>query len=103
MMVAWAISGGGAGCADCTKTEMSSIKDALLGAAADCSDYRTVSKETAIVTAEPPAYKAAGRDHHAYTIDEEGVGAGCVSFHDVSYEVSSYFGRRKKVILNRVR
>ena len=79
---------------------MSSIKASLLGAPADCSDYRTVSKETAIVTVEPPA---AGRDHHAYTIDEEGAGAGCVSFHDVSYEVSSCFGRRRKVILNHVR
>ena len=82
---------------------MSSIKDSLLGAPADCSDYRTVSKETVIVTVEQPAYEAAGRDHHAYTIEEEGVGAGCVSFHDISYEVSSCFGRRRKVILNRVR
>lgn len=77
---------------------MSSIKDSLLGAPADCSDYRTVSKETAIVTVEPPAYEAAGRDHDAY-----GAGGGCVSFHDVSYEVSSCFGRRRKVILNHVR
>ena len=84
---------------------MSSIKDSLLGAPADCSDYRTVSKETVIVTVEPLAYEAAGRDHHAYayTIEEEEVGAGCVSFHDISYEVSSCFGRRRKVILNRVR
>jgi hypothetical protein len=81
---------------------MSSIKDSLLGAPADVySDYRTVSKET--VTVEPPAYKAAGRDHDAYTIDGVGAGAGCVSFHDVSYEVSSCFGRKRKIILNRVR
>jgi hypothetical protein len=80
---------------------MSSIKASLL---ADVySDYRTVSKDTAIVTVEPPAYEGAGRDHDAYTIDGEGAGAGCVSFHDVSYEVSSCFGRKRKVILNRVR
>jgi hypothetical protein len=82
---------------------MSSVKDSLLGAPADVySDYRTVSKETAIVTVEPTAYKEAARDDW-YTVDGDWPGAGCVSFHNVSYEVSSYFGRKRKVILNRVR
>jgi hypothetical protein len=56
-------------------------------------------KETAIVTVEPAAHKV-GRDDAHYA---DGPGAGCVSFHDVFYEVSSCFGRRKKVILNSVR
>ena len=76
---------------------MSSVKDSLLGAPADYSDYRTVSEETAVVTVEPPAYKA-GRDDAQF----DGPGAGCVSFHDIVYEVSSCFGKRK-VILNSVR
>ena len=76
---------------------MSSVKDSLLGAPADYSDYRTVNKETAIVTVEPPEHKV-GRDD-----SYDGPGSGCVSFHDICYEVSSCFGRRRKVILNAVR
>ena len=79
---------------------MSSIKDSLLGAPADHTNYRTVyNKETAIVTVEPPSYKAVAGGR-AY---DDGPGAGCVSFHEISYEVSSCFGRKRKVILNSVR
>ena len=77
-----------------------SVKDSLLGAPANYSDYRTVSEETAIDIVEPPAYKA-GRDDAQYVNDM--TGAGCVSFHDISYKVNSCFGRKRKVILNSVR
>ena len=80
------------------KVKMSSVKGSLMGAPTDHSDYGTVNKETAIDTVEPPANKVGGLDD---TYD--GPGSGCVSFHDVSYEVSSCFGRRRKVILNSVR
>jgi hypothetical protein len=69
------------------------------------SDKRSVNfdakNETAIVTVnvEPAAHIVGRNDAH----DADGLGAGCVSFHDVFYEVSSCFGRRKKVILNSVR
>ena len=79
-----------------------SEKDSLLGAAAEHSDYTSanlaINNDMATVS-EPPAHKV-GRDD-AYDVD--GPGSGCVSFHDVSYEVSSCFGRRRKVILNSVR
>ena len=67
------------------------------------SDKRSVNlaanNDMAIVAVEPSAHKV-GRDD-AYDLD--GPASGCVSFHDISYEVSSCFGRRRKVILNSVR
>ena len=77
---------------------MSSVKDSLLGAPAEYSDYRAVCKETAIVTVEPPVHKVG----HDDVYDGPGAGAGCVSFHNISYQVSSCFGKRK-VILDSVR
>ena len=71
---------------------MSSVKDSLLGTPAECSNYRTVSKETTVVTVEPPVYKV-GRDD-----DYDGPGAGCVSFHEISYQISSCFRKRKKIL-----
>ena len=75
---------------------MSSAKDSLLGAPAEYSDYKAVTKETAVVTVEPPAHKVGHDDVY------DGPGAGCVSFHNISYQVSSCFGKRK-VILDSVR
>ena len=79
--------------ASCTaKPKMSSVKDSLLGAPAEYSDYRAVSKERTVVTVEPSAYKV-GRDD-----EYNGPGAGCVSFHEISYQVSSCFGKRKEIL-----
>ena len=51
---------------------------------------------------EHPNYKSVNSDTTAaVTLD---AGSGCVSFHNISYEVSGCFGlKKKKVILNSVR
>ena len=70
------------------------------------SDKKSVNfdakNDTAIITVEPAAQKV-GRDDAC--ADADGPGSGCVSFHDIVYEVSSCFGPfgRRKVILNSVR
>ena len=76
---------------------MSSVKEPLLGSQPEYSDYRSVNNEAAIVAVEPA--RKVLIDESAYEDD----GERCVSFHDVSYEVSSCFGRRRKVILDSVR
>ena len=67
------------------------------------SDKRSVNlvanNDMAIVAVEPSAHKVGLDD--SYDVDRPG--SGCVSFHSVSYEVSSCFGRRRKVILDSVR
>ena len=76
---------------------MSSVKDSLLeGAPTDYSNYRTVSKETTVVSVES-AHKVGHDDTY------DGPGSGSVSFHEVSYRVSSCFGRKRKLILDSVR
>ena len=74
--------------------------------------YRTPSREhpksrsvnsntTAAATLEPSGSSAAreANDDDAYR-----AGSGCVSFHNISYEVNGCFGlKEKKVILNSVR
>ena len=57
------------------------------------------NNDIAVVSVDPSAHKVDRDD--AFNVD--GPGAGCVSFHDIVYEVSSCFGRRRKVILNSVR
>ena len=61
--------------------------------------------DTMIITVDgpDPATQKLGRDDAC--ADTDGRGSGCVSFHDIVYEVSSCFGplRKRKVILNSVR
>ena len=70
------------------------------------SDKKSVNfdakNDTAIITVDPATQKV-GRDDAC--ADADGPGSGCVSFHDIVYEVSSCFGplRKRKVILNSVR
>ena len=100
----WAVSGRVCTCAYVHKptdtssgVKMSSVKDLLLeGAPTDYSNYRTVSKETTVVSVEP-AHKVGHDDTY------DGPGSGSVSFHEVSYMVSSCFGRKRKLILDSVR
>ena len=83
---------------DLCRCIMSSVKEPLLGAQPEYSDYRSVNNEATIVAVEPA--------RRVQIIDESVCGDDgerCVSFHDVSYEVSSCFGRRRKVILDSVR
>lgn len=75
---------------------MSSVKDSLLGGPSDCSDFGTVKKQT-VVPVEPSHTQ--GRDGGTYS----GPGFECVSFHNVTYEVTGCFSRKKKTILNSVR
>ena len=63
-----------------------STKDALLPTAPDCVDYGAVKDQTVI-----------GVEYGQAEHDDV-----CVSFHDVSYVVSSCFGK-KRTILNSVR
>ena len=64
-----------------------------------------MSSESLLAT--PQDYGAVKRRCTQITVDsaqsEHDVHNGFVSFHSVSYEVSSLFGRKKKVILNTVR
>ena len=82
------------------KMSSSSADEPLLGAPSrERPKYKSVNSDTtAAVTLEPPS--SAARDD-AY---RAGHGSGCVSFHNISYEVSGCFGLKgKKVILNSVR
>ena len=64
----------------------------------------TMSSESLLAT---PQNYGTVQGHMQITVEsaqsEHDVHDGFVSFHDVSYEVSSLFGRKKKVILNTVR
>ena len=75
---------------------MSSVKDSLLGGPSECSDFGTVKKQT-IVAVEPSHTQ--GWNDGTYSRP----GSECVSFHNVTYEVTSCFTRKKKTILNSVR
>ena len=79
---------------------MSSAKDSLLGGPSEHSDFGTVSgtvKKQTTVAVEPSHTQ--GWDGGTYS----GPGSECVSFHNVTYEVTGCFSRKKKTILNSVR
>ena len=62
---------------------------------------RSVNNAVAIVSVAPA--HSVERDD-ARNVADSGPGSGSVSFHDISYEVSSCFGlKKRKVILNSVR
>ena len=77
------------------RQSMSSVKESLLGDQSEHSGYRTINKETVVAV---ESAQIVGRDGA-----HNGPGSGSVSFHNVSYEVNSCFGRKRKVILNSVR
>jgi hypothetical protein len=82
------------------KMATSSAAEPLLGASSGHPKYSSVNSEitTAVINVEPPGAHEAGHS------DAYRAGSGCVSFHNVSYEVSGCFGlKEKKVILNSVR
>ena len=70
-------------------------KESLGGDQPDYLGYRNINKETVVAV---ESAQIVGRDGA-----HNGPGSGSVSFHNVSYEVSSCFGRKRKVILNSVR
>lgn len=81
---------------------MSDQDQPLLDASSEHPQYRSVNiaeGDTAspTVVVQPPGGRGDAYDN------DVGPGAGCVSFHNVSYEVSRCFGLKKKVILNSVR
>ena len=75
---------------------MSSAEESLLGEQSGCTDYKSINKDTVVAV---ESAQIVGRDGAQSGL----TGSGSVSFHNVSYEVSSCFGRRRKVILNSVR